>query len=259
VGWSTLVEERDGPVLSVWLNRPRVLNALNETALNELIELYAGLRTRFDVRVVVLGGRGRAFSAGADLTDPPGLAGQSESERERRHAAQLGRRACQAILDCEIVTVARLHGHVVGGALCLAMACDLRIGADQTRFQIPEVNLGIPLTWGAVPRLISEIGAARARELILLGEPFDAHRAERIGVLHRVVPADELDRGAGELAHRLAGKPEYAIHATKTQFGAYAHAAVLGDATHADGDLLLGGVRASGRLAPQQSSGEPAG
>ena len=97
----------------------------------------------------------------------------------------------------------------------------------------------MPLTWGATPRLIHEIGAARARELLLLGDAVDAERAERIGLVHRVLPADGLDAAVRELAGRLAAKPEIAVHMTKTQLRAYARRASLGDVREADGDLLL--------------------
>ena len=91
------------------------------------------------------------------------------------------------------MTIARLHGHAIGGGLALALACDFRVAADDALLDLPEVDLGVPLTWGATPRLIHEIGAARARELILLCDRVDAERAERDGLVHRVVPAAALD------------------------------------------------------------------
>jgi enoyl-CoA hydratase/carnithine racemase len=108
---------------------------------------------------------------------------------------------------------------------------------------VPEVDLGIPLTWGATPRLIHELGAARARELILLCERVDAAEAHRIGLVHRVVPLAELDAAVDALAARLAAKPETAVHMTKTQFRAYAHRAALGDVTETDGDQLIAASR----------------
>jgi enoyl-CoA hydratase/carnithine racemase len=141
------------------------------------------------------------------------------------------------------VTIARLHGHVLGGGLALALACDFRLAAAGTRLGLPEVDLGVPLTWGAAPRLIHEIGAARARELLLLCDAIDAERAEQIGLVHRVLAADALDGAVREWAERLAAKPETAVHMTKTQLRAYAQRAVLGDVSESDGDLLLGASR----------------
>jgi enoyl-CoA hydratase/carnithine racemase len=245
--WRTLSVTREGSLLRVWLDRPERRNALNGEALREIAELFASLATDFATRVVVLGGRGPSFCAGADRKDPPNaarLASSSDAgDRERRWLAQAGLRAARAIEECEAVTIARLHGHVIGGGLVLAAACDFRVAAEGTTLRVPEVDLGIPLTWGATPRLIAEVGAARARELILLGDAIDAGQAERFGLVHRVVPAAELDAAVAALATRLAAKPEVAVHMTKTQFRAYARRAVLGDVTETDGDQLVAASR----------------
>ena len=245
--WQTLSVVRDGPILRVWLDRPERRNALNGTALEEIAAVFGSLATDFATRVVVLGGRGASFCAGADRKDPPGhhrlVASWEATERERRWTAQIGLRAARAVEDAEVPTIARLHGHVIGGGLVLAAACDFRLAAEGTVFHVPEVDLGIPLTWGATPRLIHEIGAARARELIMLAAPFDAAEALRIGLVHRVVPAPDLDALADDFARRLAAKPEAAVHMTKTQFRGYARRAALGDATESDGDLLVAASR----------------
>jgi enoyl-CoA hydratase/carnithine racemase len=237
--YETLEVERDGPVLRVWLNRPERLNAINNTMLRELGDLFHSLETDWETRVVVLGGRGRSFCAGADRkgsVDPKAPA--SPSDRARRWLSQLGRRACRAIEDCEAVTVARVHGHAVGGGACFALACDFRVAASDARFRVPEVDLGVPLTWGATPRLLSEIGAARTREVLMLCEDIEAERAASWGIAHRVVAPDDLDAEVDRLAAVLASKPEMAIHMTKTQLRSYARLAAVGDVTENDGDLL---------------------
>ena len=232
--------ERRGATARLWLARPRVHNALDAATLEELIAACHRLQVDFDVPVVVLGGRGPSFSSGADRRNPPGRsAAGSRSARERRYTAQLGRRALDALERLEAIVIARLHGHVIGGALVLALGCDLRIAAASTQIAIPEVDLGMPLTWGAVPRLAREIGMARAKELILGCERFGAAEALRIGLVNRVVADDGLDAAVDELAERLAAKPRWALHMTKTQFRAYGRATVLGDVTEGDADLLL--------------------
>jgi enoyl-CoA hydratase/carnithine racemase len=247
MNWKTLSVTYDGPVLRVWLDRPDKRNALNGEALEEIATLFSGLATDFVTRVVVLGGRGPSFCAGADRGDPPGharlAASSNATERERRWVAQLGFRAARAIEDAEVVTIARLHGHAVGGGVVLAAACDFRVAAEGTLFHVPEVDLGIPLTWGGTPRLIAELGAARARELIMLCDRIDAAEAHRVGLVHRLVPATELDATVDALAARLASKPETAVHMTKTQFRAYAARAALGDVTETDGDQLVAAAR----------------
>jgi enoyl-CoA hydratase/carnithine racemase len=241
--------ERDGAVLRVWLDRPERRNALDTATLEALTALYLGLQRDFQTRVVVLGGRGPSFCAGADRGSPPGSermgASSGAGDRERRYASQIGWRACRAIEECEVVTLARVHGHAVGGGVALALACDFRIAAQGTVFHVPEVDLGVPLTWGAAPRLISEVGAARARELILLCDRVDARAAERWGLVHRVVPASRLDAVVDAWARRLAEKPEIAVHMTKSQFRAQSRRGVLGDVTETDGDLLLAASRSA--------------
>ena len=241
MAYDTLTLEHDGPVARVWLNRPERLNALNATALEEIAAVFTELQRAYATPIVVLGGRGRAFCAGADRKDPPSrlVRGGDATARERRHAAQVGRRALEAIEGCEAITLARLHGHVVGGGLALALACDLRIAAASAQFHIPEVDLGLPLGWGATPRLAREIGMARAKELILLCERFPAETARQYGLLNRIVADDALDTVVADWATRLAAKPAWALHMAKTQFRAYAQAVPTGDVTEMDGDLSL--------------------
>lgn len=167
------------------------------------------------------------------------MRGSDANARERRYAAQVGRRALEAIERCDAITIAALHGHVVGGGVALALACDLRIAAAGTQFRIPEVDLGVPLGWGATPRLAREIGMARAKELILLCDRFDAETARQYGLLNRVVADDQLESAVAEWTARLAAKPDWALHMVKTQFRAYAQAVPVGDVTEMDGDLLI--------------------
>ena len=247
--------EREGAVVRVWLARPEKRNALDTMALEELIALYESFATDFEVRVVVLGGRGQAFCAGADRTSPPGFEhmgrGGGAGERERRWWAQLGARAVAAIADAEVVTIARLHGYVLGGGLCLALACDLRVAATDAQLAFPEVDLGLPLTWGGTARLVHEVGAARARQLILLTDPLDGARAADWGLVHRAVPPSSLDEAVDDWAVRLAAKPEAAVHMAKTQFRALARLSGLGDTTETDGDLLLGAGATGFALPPR--------
>jgi enoyl-CoA hydratase/carnithine racemase len=240
VTYTNLEVERRDNVAHIWLARPAVHNALDADTIEELIAACHKLQVEFDVPVVVIGGRGPSFSSGADRKNPPARLARASGTgaRQRRYTAQLGRRLLEAVERLEAITIARLHGHVIGAGVVLALGCDLRVAASSTQFAIPEVDLGIPLTWGAVPRLVREVGAARAKELILLCDRIDAAEALRMGLVNRVVDDAELDAAVDDLAERLAAKPPWALHMTKTQFRAYGKAAVLGDVTEADGDLL---------------------
>ncbi len=245
--YKTLELEREDSILRVWLNRPDRLNAISVTMLDEIADLFASLETDFGVKVAILGGRGRSFCAGADRKPDSYSPASAEprSEREKRWRSQAGRRACQAIEDCEVVTVARVHGHALGGGCCLAMACDFRVAASGTKFRLPEIDLGLPLTWGAVPRLLSEIGMARTRELLMLCEDIEAEQAHSWGMLHRVAPDAELDAEVDRVAQKLASKPEMAIYMTKTQLRSYARKSTLGDVAENDGDILQTALRSA--------------
>lgn len=243
MGYETLETERAGPVLRVWLNRPERRNAVDPKVMREVGDLFRSLETDFETRVVVLGGRGKSFCAGADRKPPAGAPGPltppgERGERERRWLGQLGRRACTAIEECEALTIARVHGHAIGGGAAFALSCDFRVAARDTIFRVPEVELGVPLSWGATPRLIQEIGAARTRELLLLCEDVDGDQALDWGLVHRSVAPEELDAAVDAMVAQLLDKPELAVHMTKTQLRAYGRRSSLGDVTETDGDLI---------------------
>ncbi len=201
------------------------------------------------LKVVVVAGSGRAFSAGADLASfaPADNQGDPETAMSStivaREAADAGRRMAEAIEAMRAVTVARIHGHCVGGGLVLAAACDLRIAADDTAFSIPEVDLGIPLTWGGIPRLVREIGPARTKELVMTCRPFGAAEALAAGFLNRVVPASGLTAAVDELVGQLAGKSALTLTATKRHTNAVTESMVGTMRAWNDADSLVTALR----------------
>lgn len=224
----------DGARAGITLNRPDKLNPLSTTTLNELVEAARRLDHMPAVKVVVISGRGRAFSAGADLASFAAQGGPPP-----REAADAGRRMADAIEAMRAVTIARLHGHCVGGALVLAAACDLRIAADDVRFSIPEVDLGIPLAWGGIPRLVREIGPARTKELVMTCRPFGAAEALSMGFLNRAVPAPGLGSVVDELAGLLLDKSALTLTATKRHTNAVTEAMVGTARAWNDADSLV--------------------
>lgn len=208
---------RDGdPVTTMMLNRPDRLNALSAETLRDVVRACRWLDETTGIKAVVVRGAGRAFSAGFDLDDFRTLDGDTSP----RDNADLGRLAAEALTDVRPLTVAAIHGHCVGGGLVLAAACDLRVAADTVRFSIPEVDLGIPLAWGGIPRLVRELGPAITKELVLTCRPFDAEEAKALRFLNRVVPEDRLFDEADALAAELAAKPGFALRATKQHVNA---------------------------------------
>lgn len=200
MSYQTLELQQDGPVLHVRLNRPEVRNAFNGTVVDELAAAFAAASDEAAVRVVVLSGNGKSFSAGADLGWMQEQAALSAADNER--SAQRMARMFLAIARCKKPVIGRLHGHALGGGTGLCAAVDMAFCSDDCLFGLTEVKLGI------VPAVISpfvmqKIGAGRARTLFLSGERFDGREAERIGLVHRAVPIGELDgvvqRAVGEL------------------------------------------------------------
>ncbi len=228
-----------GARATITLNRPDKLNPLSTETLSELVDAAHRLDEHsHEVKVVVLSGKGRAFSAGADLSifsgDGPGVA--------RRAAADAGRQMVEAIESMRAVTIARIHGHCVGGAVLLAVACDLRVAADTTRFSIPELELGIPLGWGGIPRLVREIGPAMTKELVMTCRPFTAEEARKLGLVNRVVAEQDLSETVEALAGQLAEKSAITLAATKLGVNAASAAMVATSGAWSDADAVLTAV-----------------
>ena len=240
--FTTIEVGADGDRGSITLNRPEKLNPLSTLTLQELAAAAAWFDERPEVKVVVVAGAGRAFSAGADLGGFAGGAGET-TVLETRANVEWGRRMADAVEGMTAVTIARIHGHCVGGAVVLASACDMRVAAEGTRFSIPEVDLGIPLTWGGIPRLIRELGPAMTKELVMTCRPFDAAEAKAIGFVNRVVPADRLDAEVEELVGRLVSKSAFTLSATKRQTNVIADAMVGMGRTWNDADLFITALR----------------
>jgi enoyl-CoA hydratase/carnithine racemase len=191
---------------------------------------------RPQVKVVVVAGNGRAFSAGADLA---AFTGPELGADAMREAADAGRRMADAVEAMRAVTVARLHGHCVGGGLVLAAACDLRVSAENTRFSIPEVDLGIPLAWGGIPRLVREIGPALTKELVMTCRPFGAQEAKTAGFVNRVVPEADLDAAVEDLVAQLVTKSSLTLGATKRHTNAVTEGMVATARSWNDADCLV--------------------
>jgi enoyl-CoA hydratase/carnithine racemase len=248
----TLRASVDGAIGELVLDRPGVLNALSHESLGELVDAARWFDEKPAIKAVLIRGEGRAFCAGADLGSVaaggvPGAAPRDESSKDdeeaRRQALDIGRRMAEAIGNMRAMTVVAIHGHCVGGGVVLASACDIRLAAEGTRFCIPEVDLGIPLSWSGIPRLVREIGPAMTKELVLTCRAFDAREAKEIRFLNRVVPAHELLEQAREVVAKLATQPAYSLTLTKRHINAVAEEA--GSTSHSfwESEMLLGAMR----------------
>lgn len=197
--------EHAGPVAWVWMNRPATHNALNEAMIAGLTAAYHALGDHSATRVIVLSGRGKSFSAGADIESMK-QQGSASFESNLSNARQLAE-MFRTIAFSPKPTVARVNGSAIGGGLGLVSACDIAIAVTPAVFATSEVRLGlIPST--IAPYVLRAIGPRSARRLFLTGERISAVQAERIGLVHETVEPDQFDdRLQSILDNLLAGAP----------------------------------------------------
>ena len=232
--FKTLRTEIDGSIGRLELDRPDNLNPLSSEALEEIALAARYFDEETEAKVVIVSGAGRAFSAGADLKVFGG-----KQDKSTHEIAEIGRRMAESLESMRALAIARIQGWCVGGGLVLAAACDLRIASAEAKFSIPEVDLGIPLAWGGIPRLVRELGPALTKELVLTCRPFDANEAKAAGFLNRVVPADALDAEVDALAASLAAKAGHALFSTKRHVNAVTDQMVGTGRSWADADGLV--------------------
>ncbi len=202
----------DGSIATITLDRPEKLNALTPAMLEALEAALTSIEADEAIRVVLLTGAGeRAFCAGADVDAWSALAPIDMW----RWWVRLGHRVMDRLEGLRQPTIAALNGIAYGGGLELALACDLRIAADTVKVAAPEVGIGTIPAWGMTTRLAGVAGPARAKQLILTGEPIDARRAEAWGILSEVVPAPELQDAARRTAERIAAQAPVAVQVAK--------------------------------------------
>jgi enoyl-CoA hydratase/carnithine racemase len=217
-GW--VRTQQDGVVLTVTLDRPDQLNAQTPTTWSTLAQIGASLDD--DVRMVVVRGAGRSFSAGLDrslFSPEPGVAG-GLGDMGRRDTAEADEliRGFQAgfrwLRQPGIVSVAAVQGHALGAGCQLALACDLRILADDAQLRLPEATLGLVPDLTGTSNLVDLVGYARALEICLTGRAVQAAEAHAIGLANLVVPAAELDAAVADLVSALTAVPVGASRAT---------------------------------------------
>jgi methylglutaconyl-CoA hydratase len=210
MSYQTIEIDIQNSIATIWLNRPEVRNALNETMIDELDHAFKHLGWSEEVRVVVLAGRGSAFCAGGDLQWMQRMATYSAAENESdamRLAAMLSR-----INRCPKPTIARVHGPAFAGGMGLSAACDIVIASKTAEFCLSEVKIGlVPAT--IAPYVLQALGVRASRRYMLTAERISADEAHRIGFVHEVRESDDMDDAIGEIAKslRMGGPAAIAI------------------------------------------------
>ena len=236
----TLLVERDATLpglTTITLNRPEKLNAINVTMHRELQQACRELQDDHLTRVVILTGSGRAFSSGAELTSRP--EGRPLNDVDRRARVGGGNRTCALLEGLDQVTIAAINGLAIGGGVVFASSVDIRLAAESAWFSIPEVDVEMPLTWGALPRLMRELGPARTKELVMTCDRFSSAQALQWGFVNHVYPDDQVLGEARKLAEKLLSKDPLALAMTKSTTSALARMMVPEGAAHAEREQML--------------------
>jgi enoyl-CoA hydratase len=243
-----------GPVLeiagaraTIRLNRPKHLNRLQAEDLGELLKLFERIEADPAVRVLVLTGTGRAFSAGYDLNS---VAERAVSASEQQSAGSAFEVVVNRLEDLAVPTICRLNGGVYGGSTDLALACDFRIGVDTAEMFMPAARLGLHYYTGGIKRYVTRLGVDNAKRLFLTAQKITAPEMLRIGYLTAMVPLELLDEEVDKLAAILAGNAPVAMAGMKRAVNEFARGTLdeaAADARHRDsmrGDEIKEGIRA---------------
>ena len=220
---------RDGPIVTVTLNRPDHRNSLSDPMLAELGAAFAELRDDAESRVVIVTGAPPVFCAGAHA---PLKSSMSAAERRAVFAGRksqfrrLFERANTVLENLEQATIAMINGHAVGGGWGLTLACDFRVAAAEAQLWIPEVDLGVPLGIATTTRFVRLVGPARAKEIIMTCRRYPAAEAQAFGLVHRVVPGADLANATRELAETLLAKPSRPLAEMKARINTIARTAM---------------------------------
>jgi enoyl-CoA hydratase/carnithine racemase len=238
--FETLAVERDRELpglMTVTLKRPEKLNSINVQMHDDLQQVCRDLQDDHQTRVVILTGAGQAFSSGADLSSV--RAGQPANDLDRRLRVHAGGRTSAMLERLDQVTIAAINGLAIGGAVVFASCMDLRVAAKSAWFSIPEVELDLPLTWQALPRLMRELGPARTKELVMTCDRFSSTEALQWGFLNRVVADTKVMAESRTLAAKLLSMDPLTLAMTKSATSALARLMVPEEVNWSDADVML--------------------
>jgi 2-(1,2-epoxy-1,2-dihydrophenyl)acetyl-CoA isomerase len=207
--YETIFFEKAGGVANIALNRPKKLNAFDDTMHDELHAALDEIAEDDEIRCIVVRGEGRGFSAGADLAQ---IVSEADGDPDLgEYLRETYSRLVKRMVGMEKPLIAALHGPVYGAGVGLALACDLRIAAENTKFSVAFIKIGLMPDAGVTFLLPRVVGLGRAMEMSMLGDAVDAEEAHRIGLVNRVVAEDSLSEEAQNLAERLATMPTGAL------------------------------------------------
>ena len=215
----TITLEYDGPIAIITNNRPDKHNAADDEMDTGLFEILAELKQRTDVRCAIWRANGKSWSSGRDTTQ----LGIRTEDIDNLSFIERGQQAFATSMDLHFPIVCALKGWVIGGSFERSLVADLRICAEGTRFMLPEVKHGVLTDTGGMARLFQMVGHGVTMDLILTGRPMEADEALRHGIVSRVVPADELEDAAREIAETIASAPAFTVKMARRNMGLIAN------------------------------------
>jgi enoyl-CoA hydratase len=240
--YQNFLVDRDDKIVVVTLNRPEKRNPINEEMLSEFEQIVMSLRDDASSRAVILTGTGNSFCAGADLSMVKGVTDPAERQRlfalARNRRARLIGSTYPLFENLEQVSIAAINGYAIGGGWGLALSCDFRLAVPGAQFWLPEVDLGVPLGIGTTSRLVSMVGIARAKEIIITGDRYTAEDLHSWGMINRLVAPETLIMAALDLAKRLIAKNPRAVAGSKLSVNAIAAVAAR-EVTTVQPDLFI--------------------
>lgn len=214
---------RTGRIATVSFDTGSRANALSQQLMRDLTVAAQDLHDCPEISAVILKGRDDNFSMGADLKDPEGSRNAKLSLSQRRIALRLGPRLCQAWEDVDALTICTIEGWCIGGGMAIAAACDLRVIADNTTMYVPEVERGMNMGWGSIPRFVALIGTARTKRLAALCEKVDAQTAMQWGLADYTVAPGKAFEKAMQIAADASALPPTALKSVKHDVNVAAH------------------------------------
>lgn len=191
------------------------VNSLSNAIMRELTQLALELQGDCELSAIVLTGKKDIFSAGADLKDPENINAANLTVAQRRQLVQIGPAMCAAWEALEPITIVAIEGWCIGGGMALAVACDWRVAANNASLYVPELKLGMNMSWQSVPRFVNLIGPAKTKQLLILAEPLPAEKALEWGLVDYLTEPGESSDKAEALATQVASLPPVPLRMTK--------------------------------------------
>ena len=216
MNYETIIIKKEEHIATITMNRPDKMNALNTRMLQEMVAAIDEIARDDDVRVVVLTGAGRVFCSGADISEGGKASGLSGTPVEMHHNVRNSyQKVALGLQRLEKPTIAMVNGAAVGAGCDFAFACDMRVGSEKARFRNGFVRVGLIPGGGGTWLYTRLMGLGRGLEFLFTGDFLEAEEAERIGVLNKIVPDHDLERGTTELAQKIAKNPPLAVQMSK--------------------------------------------